>query len=52
MQDSASVGVIGGSGFYELLENAREVRIDTPQEIEYFEHGGILQYVLRQLAAK
>jgi aconitate hydratase len=28
------------------------VRIDTPQEIEYFQHGGILQYVLRQLAAK
>jgi len=28
------------------------VRIDTPQEIEYFEHGGILQYVLRQLAEK
>jgi aconitate hydratase len=27
-----------------------KVRIDTPQEIEYFEHGGILQYVLRQLA--
>ncbi len=33
-------------------EFAAEVRIDTPQEIEYFEHGGILQYVLRQLAAK
>jgi aconitate hydratase len=29
-----------------------KVRIDTPQEIEYFEHGGILQYVLRQLATK
>jgi aconitate hydratase len=28
------------------------VRIDTPQEIEYYGHGGILQYVLRQLAAK
>jgi aconitate hydratase len=28
------------------------VRIDTPQEIEYYRHGGILQYVLRQLAAK
>ncbi len=28
------------------------IRIDTPQEIEYFKHGGILQYVLRQLAAK
>ena len=25
----------------------RKVRIDTPQEIEYYEHGGILQYVLR-----
>jgi aconitate hydratase len=29
-----------------------KVRIDTPQEIAYFEHGGILQYVLRELAAK
>jgi aconitate hydratase len=29
-----------------------KVRIDTPQEIECFKHGGILQYVLRQLAAK
>jgi aconitate hydratase len=27
------------------------VRIDTPKEREYFQHGGILQYVLRQLAA-
>ncbi len=27
------------------------VRIDTPQEIIYMRHGGILQYVLRQLAA-
>ena len=26
------------------------VRIDTPQEILYYQHGGILQYVLRQLA--
>jgi len=29
-----------------------KIRIDTPQEIEYYEHGGILLYVLRQLAAK
>jgi aconitate hydratase len=28
------------------------IRIDTPQEIEYYKHGGILQYVLRQLAGK
>ncbi len=26
-----------------------KVRIDTPQEIQYYLHGGILQYVLRQL---
>jgi aconitate hydratase len=27
------------------------VRIDTPAEVAYFQHGGILQYVLRQLLA-
>jgi aconitate hydratase len=27
------------------------VRIDTPQELEYYRHGGILHYVLRQLAS-
>jgi aconitate hydratase len=27
------------------------VRIDTPNEEEYYRHGGILQYVLRQLRA-
>ena len=26
------------------------VRIDTPKEMEYFRHGGILHYVLRRLA--
>jgi aconitate hydratase len=26
------------------------VRIDTPMEAEYYRHGGILQYVLRQMA--
>jgi len=28
------------------------VRIDTPQELQYYRHGGILEYVLRQLAGK
>jgi aconitate hydratase len=28
------------------------IRIDTPQEILYYKNGGILQYVLRQLAGK
>jgi aconitate hydratase len=27
-------------------------RVDTPQEAEYYRNGGILPYVLRQLAAK
>ncbi|MBS0286637.1 MAG: aconitate hydratase AcnA [Proteobacteria bacterium] len=26
-----------------------KVRIDTPKELEYYQHGGILHYVLRQL---
>ncbi|MBC5811701.1 MAG: aconitate hydratase AcnA [Candidatus Eremiobacteraeota bacterium] len=30
-------------------EFATTVRIDTPDEAEYFRHGGIMQYVLRQL---
>ena len=28
---------------------AATIRIDTPQEILYYRHGGILPYVLRQL---
>jgi aconitate hydratase len=28
------------------------LRIDTPIEIDYYQHGGILQYVLRQLVAQ
>ena len=31
---------------------AATIRIDTPQEILYYQHGGILQYVLRTLAGK
>jgi len=33
------------------IEFDAKVRIDTPQEILYYQHGGILQYVLRQLLA-
>jgi aconitate hydratase len=41
-----------------IRRNGREsivplsVRIDTPIEAEYFRHGGILLYVLRQLIAQ
>jgi aconitase A len=27
-------------------------RIDTPIEIDYYQHGGILPYVLRQIVSK
>ena len=27
-------------------------RIDTPEELNYYRHGGILPYVLRKLAAR
>jgi aconitate hydratase len=36
----------GGQRVFQAL-----VRIDTPQEVRYYQHGGILQYVLRQLLA-
>jgi aconitate hydratase len=32
------------------VEFTARVRIDTPDEVEYYRHGGILPYVLRQLA--
>ncbi|HTT41941.1 MAG TPA: aconitate hydratase AcnA [Steroidobacteraceae bacterium] len=33
------------------IQFTARLRIDTPKEREYYRHGGILQYVLRQLAA-
>jgi 5'-methylthioadenosine phosphorylase len=30
MGDTAEIGVFGGSGFYALLEDVREVKVDTP----------------------
>ena len=30
MADTAEIGVFGGSGFYSLLEDVREVKVDTP----------------------
>jgi len=35
----------GGQKTFEV-----NVRVDTPQEVEYYRHGGILPYVLRQIA--
>jgi aconitate hydratase len=34
----------------EVVEFEVRLRIDTPTEAEYFRHGGVLNFVLRQLA--
>jgi len=36
----------------ETVDVAVRCRIDTPIEIEYYQHGGILSYVLRQIIAR
>jgi len=50
--DGKVVTVFAESDLGKTIEFSATVRIDTPQEILYYQNGGILQYVLRQLAAK
>jgi aconitate hydratase len=45
-----SVKVVAKAEDGKLTEFTARVRIDTPKELEYYQHGGILQYVLRQIA--
>jgi aconitate hydratase len=47
---SVSVRAIGDDG--KMIEFEAVVRIDTPEELVAFQHGGILPYVLRQLVGK
>ncbi|HEX3912555.1 MAG TPA: aconitate hydratase AcnA [Steroidobacteraceae bacterium] len=44
------VKVIARSDAGGTTEFEARLRIDTPKELDYYQHGGILQYVLRQLA--
>jgi aconitate hydratase len=44
MPSTLSVSVDGGAKSFEVA-----LRIDTPKEADYYRHGGILPYVLRQL---
>jgi aconitate hydratase len=46
-----SVTVIATPDSGPAVQFTARVRIDTPKERDYFRHGGILHYVLRQLAA-
>jgi len=45
------VKVIASADDGKKTEFETRLRIDTPKELDYYQHGGILQYVLRQLAA-
>ena len=47
---SVSVKATSADGNEKSFE--AKIRIDTPKEWEYFEHGGILHYVIRRLVAK
>jgi aconitate hydratase len=46
-----NVKVIAKADDGKSTEFEARLRIDTPKELDYYQHGGILQYVLRQLAA-
>jgi aconitate hydratase len=46
-----SVKVIAKGDDGNTTEFEARLRIDTPKELDYYQHGGILHYVLRQLAA-
>jgi aconitate hydratase len=48
---SSSIKVTARADDGKLTSFQVRVRIDTPKEWEYYQHGGILHYVLRQLAA-
>jgi aconitate hydratase len=50
--EGKQIAVFAESDRGKTTEFCATVRIDTPQEILYYQNGGILQYVLRQLAAK
>jgi aconitate hydratase len=45
-----TVKVIAKADDGKTTEFEARLRIDTPKELDYYQHGGILQYVLRQLA--
>ncbi|MDZ4730484.1 MAG: aconitate hydratase AcnA [Xanthomonadales bacterium] len=48
---SSTIAVTAKTDGGKVTQFQARLRIDTPKEWEYYQHGGILQYVLRQLAA-
>ena len=53
LNDAAdSVNVVATPESGDAIHFSARVRIDTPKEREYYKNGGILHYVLRQLAGR
>ena len=52
LKAGATITVQAGGGNGKAIEFEALVRIDTPEELVAFKHGGILPYVLRQLVQK
>ena len=50
--DGRMIPILAENNNGKTIEFSATIRIDTPQEILYYQHGGILPYVLRQLAGK
>jgi len=48
--NSKHATVVAADGNGEETRFKVRVRLDTPKEVQYYKHGGILHYVLRQLA--
>ena len=46
---TTQIGVLVTENGERSKEFKVRVRIDTPKEWEYFQHGGILHYMIRQL---
>ena len=49
-QQAVTLAIRGADGALRTVELT--LRIDTPIEVDYFRHGGILPFVLRQLLAE
>jgi len=47
-QQEVTVSATGPGG--NVVRFTARVRVDTPNEFDYYRHGGILHYVLRKLA--
>jgi aconitate hydratase len=52
LKPGATITVQVGGDNGKAIEFKAQVRIDTPEELVAFKHGGILPYVLRQLVGK